>query len=566
MLALFIGLILLYGMNKVFSDTATAIRAGQTLGEVTRNGRAVQPILFNDLNNCAADSPAFIISSSLTAQNLNLADYTASPVAGTSYATATGCLLGDHLHRTDMLMFFARGLFKRKTADQGFITSTTSSDEAYIHYGHLRISTDGINYYGPDDPPTATGGPFASDWVLGRNVILLVDPNYIEPNTRDFNTTPQHEAFYTVPSSLPPALNYPLLKVPPPTGSVSAVVAVPTAVNLAPLSWNSPDYVPGTTPTGNITQVQSSRYDLAGTTIDQFRTTITNAAIAQATEGTPTPFYTWWNLLVYRTGFESSNLSILSNQIQTTEPNQLKYRFQASNVLSPTPLSSQDQANLAPYMLEHVSQMIVEYAGDYVSQDTAGGIANVGGDVTDTVPDGQIDWVYATKGDWNPNLSYSVGDYVIYNNMYWQAVTPQPGAANAPSTSTGWVSATPPKAIRWYGMPRDSTGSGVVYSGSVANINANELNNVVPLSDIWKLATNPTAVRPVPYETEVPTASPAITDYASTAGNSVLGPSARYTAVWRNDVPAMVRILIKVDDPAGVLQDGPWFEYVFKLK
>lgn len=335
------------------------------------------------------------------------------------------------------------------------------------------------------------------------------------------------------------------------------MVVVPAAGNLAPLAWNSPDYVPGTTPTGNITPVQSSRYDLAGTTIDQFRTTITNAAIAQATGGTPTPFYTWWNLLVYRTGFAGA-LPLTPIQIQNSK-NQLKYRFQASNVLSPTPLSSQDQANLAPYMLEHVSQMIVEYAGDYVSQ-------NANGDVTDTVPDGQIDWVYATKGDWNQNLSYSVGDYVIYplnSNTYWQAVAPITGT---PPASPNWVNATPPKAIRWYGMPRDSTGSGVVYSGTALNKTANELNNVVPLTDIWAKATAATTVRPVPYEMEVPTASNPITDYASTAGNSVLGPSARYTAVWRNDVPAMVRILIKVDDPAGVLQDGPWFEYVFKLK
>jgi hypothetical protein len=45
-----------------------------------------------------------------------------------------------------------------------------------------------------------------------------------------------------------------------------------------------------------------------------------------------------------------------------------------------------------------------------------------------------------------------------------------------------------------------------------------------------------------------------------------MSPSARYTAVWRNDVPAMVRILIKLDDPNNALQDGPWAEYVFKLK
>jgi hypothetical protein len=233
-------------------------------------------------------------------------------------------------------------------------------------------------------------------------------------------------------------------------------------------------------------------------------------------------------------------------------------------------------------MLEHASQFIVEYAGDFTTQD-----AN--GNVTDTVPDGQIDWVYATKGDWDQYHSYSIGDFVIdTSGNYWKAVE-QPIVGTQPSSPI-WLEFAPgaaaqanvPKQIRWYGMPRDSSGSGHVYSSNKFSLplsfpthTVHEMNNVVPLLDVWLTSTNNSG-RPLPYEVETgPTLSyqqtlagwQAITDYASTSTtNPGISIAARYTAVWRNDVPSLVRILIKIDDPANALQDGPWSEYIFKLK
>ena len=40
----------------------------------------------------------------------------------------------------------------------------------------------------------------------------------------------------------------------------------------------------------------------------------------------------------------------------------------------------------------------------------------------------------------------------------------------------------------------------------------------------------------------------------------------RYVAAWHDDMPAMVRILIKVDDPNNKVKDGPWYEYVFQVE
>ena len=692
MLSLFIALLLLLGLNAIFTASTKTIQAGTALNDATRNARAVGPIFFNDLRNCATDSPAFVISSCYVPQFLSKSDATASGAqagqlptvtvtalsGGASQSTVypvTGCLLGDHLHRCDSLSFFARGLFKRKTADgPNFLASTTTSDEAFIHYGHIRIlANDGQTYIGPDDY-AGLAAPYASSWVLGRNAILLSDSSVLNASAKDLGGLPEWyfgsgtalSAFGSYPSNIPS--------------------------NIPPLGYSA---LSGGNRASPSVRLQSSRYDLAGATIDEFRSIITNAAYNQGQETLPvtstatSAYYTWWLPLVYQcyysgvdinntsggtayytgpasfpyytpeisglpynaaplassgialpTPYNTSTLSVSTSLGRpavppsagnyafnipnpnggTANPNQWlpRFRFQGSNTLSQSPETSNDQAGLSPYLLEHVSQFIVEYAGDFVTQDNSTGPNS--GNVTDTVPDGQIDWVYATKGDWNAATTYSLGDYVLVPQpaggvFYYCAtntgyVSPYLNVKQLPATSAGyWTQVNlaggtpppPPRQIRWYGMPRDVTGSGQVFSSSrvytgVTTVpTANELNNVVPLADVWMTSANNPG-RPLPYEVEQPgptsnlaslniavpnpvLAQPvktAIPDYAATAytattapvpTNSYLNPQyARYTAVWRNDVPAMVRILMKVDDPNGAMQDGPWFEYVFKLK
>jgi prepilin-type N-terminal cleavage/methylation domain-containing protein len=641
MLSLAILLLLMVGMNQVFRTTSDAVRAGQELGELTRNSRAVRPVFFDDLRNCATDSPAFIISSCIVPQYVNSSDANAGGTLPTS-----GCLLNNHMHRADQVSFFVRGLFKRKTANNPegsslFLNSTTTSDEAFIHYGHLRtLSNDGVDYIGPDDTSFGTSQPLAADWVLGRNLILLGDgKNLLGNNAKDLAGNPE---VYSPPSSAMPGN----MQMP------QAWPASATPANVLPLGSGSPSItgtengVSYTSANNQTATVQTSRYDLAGVTMDQFRSIISTAADAQAGASTTiAPFYTWWAPLVYQASFKTkSNVAWKPNvyplliytgfeTINGQLANQSsRYRFQGASSLGANPFGynsstnkyegGTDEANLAPYYLEHVSQFVVEYAGDFVTQ--ADGTANfknaqgatiAAGEVSNTVPDGQIDWVYATKGKWNANTSYSAGDYVLIPAVGGTTTTDtfyQAGAANIgispPSAPWGVVNMAtnpPPKAIRWYGMPRDATGSGTVTANPPGRftvdriaVTAAELNNVVPLADVWTSGGNNNANNggttplPVPYEVETgPTLFPnsafqassaevaGVSDYAGTGGSIAtagLGYSggaantspaqARYTAVWRNDVPAMVRILIKVDDPNNTLADGPWFEYVFKLK
>ncbi len=82
------------------------------------------------------------------------------------------------------------------------------------------------------------------------------------------------------------------------------------------------------------------------------------------------------------------------------------YNRPQCNPLIQSPISAAALAEMAPYFLQHCSQFIVEYAGDYLQQDINGNMTGLG-------PDGQIDFYLDANGN---------------------------------------------KHIRWYGMPRSSTG------------------------------------------------------------------------------------------------------------
>jgi hypothetical protein len=51
-------------------------------------------------------------------------------------------------------------------------------------------------------------------------------------------------------------------------------------------------------------------------------------------------------------------------------------------------------------------------------------------------------------------------------------------------------------------------------------------------------------------------------DYRTIPGSEE--PFFRYTCIWTGEVPRMVRVLMKAEDPNGRLRDGQWWEFVLK--
>jgi hypothetical protein len=175
--------------------------------------------------------------------------------------------------------------------------------------------------------------------------------------------------------------------------------------------------------------------------------------------------------------------------------------------------------------------------------------------------DGKIDYIIDTSGDVD-----NTGKLV-----------------DPPANPDKWV-----RRVRWYGLPRDTTGDGLI-----------TINDVVPLSDVMAyygqfMSNGKRAV--APWEIDLPNMSAAGDDtptikqglIALNLKDTVALPTARskeqywqqnyarrngglgpgdaplfkLTAAFHNQAPPMIRITLKIDDPSGKLRDGQWYQYV----
>jgi hypothetical protein len=661
MVSIALVLILMIGVNYVFTKTSDAVGAGQTMNTFNRDSQSAQAAIFSDFQNINKNPPCFIIGSQIVDQFLNSADaqtgndptHVVIDNAGNTQPVITG-LYNYRCHRADVVKFFVRGNYQRRSANDGSFTSQTTSDDAFVTLGHALLPTnDSSCYVGPTTdntsigynitqysaagpiwttqlapnaalaPPLASTGPkqrlgaYAADWVLARSVTLLKDqntnfsyngsstPTALQPNPTGFAEVAYPRFPFTYnngggtttvtltggPVSLWPSAAY-----------------IPYQVNMTPLGYNSPDnsfysIKNGYQSTPSYTVPQSSRYDLASVTPEQFRRAIADAILQWKNAGY-IGGYLWWNPLIYSlaaqqqqqptgaapyyytpqisyfTTPDTSNAVAPTYQFGTWSPAFAQTNDAGGRAVPPdlarvaanpqiqTPLTSAMVAQIAPYFLQHCSQFIVEYAGDYLTQDGNGNMTGIG-------PDGQIDFYQSA-----PNG---------------------------------------PRQIRWYGMPRSNSGASIIYGAPnptdtaanrtlaafasttpapnltipISYVSATNpgLPDVIPLRDYYTLYFNQlygtnTIYQPL-WEVDVnfdnsayyanatspPVANPnglnnSFHLYSPNSGipNDAPINSPRYVAAWYNDMPAMIRVLIKVDDPNDKLKDGPWYVFVFKLK
>jgi type II secretory pathway pseudopilin PulG len=604
MLSLAMVLLLTIGINYVFRSATDAVSAGQSLNAINNDAQATQPLLFGDLRNASKNPPCFIIASQLVNQFLNSDDAKTSsnptviPIdnAGGKVTIGNGlsangflspAILNNRNHRADLLKFFAHDLYHRRSGNDGTYTGSETSDDAYIEIGHAALPANDLsNFYGPSNLPLTAGqistlglpgvpriGAYASDWVLARRITLLLS------------------AFQNTPGSPQPIIAndyYYGIDTSPTFPLTIAGSGFPFAINMSPLSYGTPDMLQTTgTPASQGTLAQSSRYDIAGVTPEQYDRIIANWILMWQTAGYNGTSL-WWNPLVNSipvtqtipTPPQSLALSIAPYSLTYYNavpkyvsgfPRATTYRppgiilpdpgLQLNrpqcNPLIQSPVTAAALAEMAPYFLQHCSQFVVEYAGDYMQQDNLATDATFG-NMTGLGPDGQIDY---------------------------------------------YVDANKNKHIRWYGMPRSSTGIphldglGTTPADSVlirgyqlakdkqnplpaAGLSVNSFTDVIPLRDFYSMwfnsVNNDNAIYSPTWEVDVnfdptldygsyATAIPAPYTTGNVAFNDPKNPP-RYVAAWHDDMPAMIRILIKVDDPNNKVKDGPWYEYVFRLK
>ncbi len=206
MVSIAIVLVLIIGVNQVFKITADTVGTGQALSAKIRDGRAAQAVFTNELSHLAPDGPFLIINSQTVAAFRNSidakGDLDGNPLtididgnnqegeAAVPGEIVNRAIPTDRNHRADLLSFFTRDLYPRQTggianSGTGVYVAPESSNEAWVTYGHLRVydqkSDPDLNPSYPN-PGTldAVNNPknfYADDWILGRVVMLMTQPD-----------------------------------------------------------------------------------------------------------------------------------------------------------------------------------------------------------------------------------------------------------------------------------------------------------------------------------------------------------------------------------------------------
>ena len=609
-------LVLMLAVTQIFSIAGRTMSGGQAIAAAVRDAQAAQAVMAHDFAAAASDGPCFIIRNSRIAAFRNNGDYSsaldttvvagplrddldgsnsldpanATPTADCRYDTDgdgkydsaySPLLYNFRNHRLDSIMFFARDRFRRQTGNSLALVDDTSSSEAAIAYEHLWLPDNNIAFTGNTLPGAGdtTSNPnnfFATQWLLGRQAMVMINP----PAAWDATVTYTTGQMVTDSGQTYRALQGSLGKTPS-SSPDSWVLEVGYAQvgGLTPFAYNS-----ASTDSNPKTPLQGSRYDLALTTISTFKTNQVFAAPIWAVGQSyaVNDFVTDNGNIYYAvtasspstagdqpsTGSPKWQLSNWYDTLMTPMPGGLN-RFQANPFVA-KPVTPASVSAQAPIFLPACTQFIIEFAGDYVSQ------------------------IAANPDEWVNTKSYAAGDavkvtagstYTIYvASAAVLANTPPSGGApwvtaiaGAPNTYKPGGFATPDgqidfvpntNQIRWYGLPRDANGDGIIRAddGDVVPV-CDVSRQPMPFEKVWPFKVN--APSGLAVASEIPASN---LDYYTNTNMRKTGTQIdpAYTVAWGpadTNRPKLVRITLVVDRPEAASNqfDGSTFQYVFKL-
>jgi prepilin-type N-terminal cleavage/methylation domain-containing protein len=548
MVSIALVLIIVLGVNQVFSITSRTVGAGQALSTAVRDNRSLQYTFFSDLKSAVTHdravptstasalpplpyrAPFFIIESQPSSAFLDAADEQSDRDylrSDTSEVTVDRkirtfdrngnddeldpediALLaipdGRRVFRQDTLSFFARGLYRRKTGNSGVYSADMTSNEAWIVYNHLKQPNKDMQL--PDarnpgwrpvsgNPETVATNPnnfYARQWILGRTLHLLKAPS---ADGELFDLYGNEQRFIQRKTA-------------------------PNDTSMSPLSNRNSQV---DKPEDGITWlVQYNRYDLIGTSIDKFKADLAN-------------YY-----------FDPSNQPASLRWYED-----LSYRF-AGFPFPDRPVTSAGMARTVPCFLSGCTSFTVEYAGDFLMQHRRDCHSD-DNQRTHEQGDGDVDARdrnhpnYAKVIAAVPNVDREIDFYL-----------------------DGGV-----EKIRWYGYPRDTNGDGVVIGYDPGN--PEMLRDVVPYRDVARTAPANGNYNGAPFERDLAPGAPggsklpARVNY-TTPNTTGLEQQHRYICAWGPDtqaagwpMPKLIRITLTLDDPTGRMTTGQTYEYIIEL-
>lgn len=339
LISLALMVMLMLGVNYIFSAVGTATGNANVLSKLGRDRQAASVVFADDFNRLASDGAFFLINSQVQPAFAHQKDQLgakdiANPLIDEDGNAIPISTYNYRNHRTDVISFFARGAFPRRTGNDGVFVNELSSSEALLWYGHLRLAdAAGTSWprMGEGDKSSNPDNYYAAQWALGRVAMLLVEP---DANGKVWDNNNVEQRYYD------------------------------RNTGLSPLSQGSNLDV-------GATKINSSRYDLAGTSIGGYRE-ILESFVTNAAAGTD-----WWSRMMLND----------TDSTVTAVPN-AERRYRASSFVR-KPIDSASFASMAPIFLQACSSFAVEFAGDYFTQDP------LTGNVTLMEPDGILDYAIA---------------------------------------------------------------------------------------------------------------------------------------------------------------------------
>lgn len=571
-------LVLMLAATQIFSLAGKTIGGGQAIGAAVRDEQAAQAVLAQDFTAVPSDAPYFVIHCQRTVAFRSRQDYqgdadrwpgtydadldstngeevgilgttyyydrnvpridrwetqsagqnVTSPVTGKTVTMASPFAYNFRNHRTDFVSMFGRGSYRRQTGNDLAATPVAdmSTSEAALYFHHV------VQPYSPGLLPINPGQQvkkFSLADTLFTNTTQLCYPGRDIREVHSFNPGMNPSppiAFSTVlddPAAANPN-NYfantwtlgrvAVLLQKPALGSTQLLDRSGVAQTRLTTKYDAggnptPDYFVGPldpastaiTPSGSVDGVNSNlasaRYDLAQTSISELRTKYPKAFASTSA---------WYTNVMSQARF-------------------------MCDVSSPT-TSSNLAASLAhgsPAFVPACTQFVVEFAGDFLTQ------------------------------DWDPNGNKIPDEPADRANANYGKVIAVGSDGRIDTVgSTGQT--------RWYGMPRDSNGDG--------HIRVRD-GDVTPIRDVV-FADIPTASPPT-FEISCPTKFPPPVGYGDADGFQLTNADLPYLdygylVAWGpsdTDRPKLVRVIVTIDRPEaeGKLADreGSTFEQIYKV-
>lgn len=402
MISVAIALLLLIGINQVFKSTSQTVGTTYATLEGTRKQLAIDTALTPDIDKAVTNTeqPFILIHSESLTQYWDANDANSdkdndvttvdldgngtegeTTVLGEQAAPAD--LNSGRVHRVDRFSFFARDVanpFHRQTGDVTKLAGDTgdrlvsdeTSSEAFIWYGFLRLPSNGsvLN-------PTLYNGPGTGDYFTPGLATAQINPNNFY--AKDFSLGREVILLKSAPAGDHIDIDV--------NGVMGTKPAIPPISGDSPAYSTTPSVAPINNPLGTSPWLMAhSRFDIAKTTITDFRKTM--AAIDTVE---PNPSYPG---TLCRTTWHISDPTDLTTPL--TAHGNLDYQFNGKPWADPQGDRPTELATTTPFLTRGCSQFIVEWAGDYLTQDNNPASATYGF-VTGIGPDGVLD--YVTKFD-----------------------------------------------------------------------------------------------------------------------------------------------------------------------